>query len=96
MKSKLLAISLCAILVGCQQAPTKTIQVDPEWPSSVGALSASWKVVNINGEPWVGMPFEDFQIKFRPWMNDITRYIADQKSMICYYRAPLKEPKCED
>ena len=40
------------------------------------------------------MPFEDSQ-EFRIWLNDVKRYVHDQKTMICYYRQELKEDKCK-
>lgn len=97
MKRLIPAVCLSMLLVGCNQEPrvaSEAVRVDVAWPNPIGELASEWEVVSVNGQPYVGMPFEQFQTGFRPWLNDVKRYMKDSKSMICYYRTPLNEPKC--
>ena len=94
---KLTAVVLSiGILAGCAQdvplSPKETLH--PAWPESIVEYNQKWQVKVIDGNPWVGMPFEDSQ-EFRIWLNDVKRYVHDQKTMICYYRSGLKEEKCQ-
>lgn len=94
---KLTAVVLSiSILAGCAQdvplSPKETLH--PLWPESIVEYNQKWQVKVIDGNPWVGMPFEDSQ-EFRIWLNDVKRYVHDQKTMICYYRSGLKEEKCQ-
>lgn len=94
---KLTAVVLSiGILVGCAQdvplSPKETLH--PQWPESIVEYNQKWQVKVIDGNPWVGMPFEDSQ-EFRIWLNDVKRYVHDQKTMLCYYRSGLKEEKCQ-
>ena len=94
---KLSAVMLSiGLLVGCAQdipvAPKQ--QLHPSWPQSIAEHSVKWQVKVIDGKAWVGMPFEDSQ-EHRIWLNDVKRYVQDQKSMLCYYRSGLKEGKCK-
>ncbi|AUV63357.1 hypothetical protein Sf25_gp77 [Shigella phage Sf25] len=87
------------LLVGCSTKPleVKKETVHPNWPvqiKSYDEAKLSWQVKVIDGKAWVGMPFEDSQ-EFRIWLNDVKRYVHDQKTMICYYRQELKEDKCK-
>ncbi|UYE94937.1 hypothetical protein [Escherichia phage vB_EcoM-pJBB] len=94
---KLTAVVLSiGLLVGCTQdvlvSPKETLH--PSWPTPISEYNQKWQVKVINGNPWVGMPFEDSQ-EFRIWLNDVKRYVHDQKTMLCYYRSGLKEEKCQ-
>ncbi|AHV82923.1 hypothetical protein PhAPEC2_214 [Escherichia phage vB_EcoM_PhAPEC2] len=94
---KLTAVVLSiGILAGCAQdvplSPKETLH--PSWPESIVEYNQKWQVKVIDGNPWVGMPFEDSQ-EFRIWLNDVKRYVHDQKTMLCYYRSGLKEEKCQ-
>ncbi|ABI95043.1 Rz-like spanin [Enterobacteria phage RB68] len=97
---KLSAVILSiGLLVGCSTKPleVKKETVHPNWPvqiKSYDEAKLSWQVKVIDGKAWVGMPFEDSQ-EFRIWLNDVKRYVHDQKTMICYYRQELKEDKCK-
>lgn len=95
--NKLTAVVLSiGILAGCAQdvplSPKETLH--PPWPESIVEYNQKWQVKVIDGNPWVGMPFEDSQ-EFRIWLNDVKRYVHDQKTMLCYYRSGLKEEKCQ-
>lgn len=97
MRRILLALGLSVFMVGCSQnAPVaqEKVRIDVDWPNPISELKAEWQVIDVQGQPWVGMSFEDFQTKYRPWMNDVLRYTRDINSVVCFYRAPLKEPKC--
>uniref|UniRef100_A0AB39AKV7 Rz-like spanin n=1 Tax=Salmonella phage vB_SenS_Jbel TaxID=3236639 RepID=A0AB39AKV7_9CAUD len=97
---KLSAVILSiGLLVGCSTKPLEVKKeiVHPNWPvqiKSYDEAKLSWQVKVIDGKAWVGMPFEDSQ-EFRIWLNDVKRYVHDQKTMICYYRQELKEDKCK-
>lgn len=97
---KLSAVILSiGLLVGCSTKPleVKKETVHPNWPAQIKSYDEaklSWQVKVIDGKAWVGMPFEDSQ-EFRIWLNDVKRYVHDQKTMICYYRQELKEDKCK-
>lgn len=97
---KLLAAAVCIIigLTGCSGTvpvkPVEPTRVDPSWPEPIAKWDGKWQVVIIDGKAWVGMPYEESQ-EFRVWLNDVSRYVQDANGMICYYRAPLKEPKCQ-
>ncbi|AWD91978.1 Rz-like spanin [Enterobacteria phage vB_EcoM_IME341] len=84
------------MLVGCAQdipvVPKQ--QLHPSWPQPIAEHNVKWQVKVIDGKAWVGMPFEDSQ-EHRIWLNDVKRYVQDQKSMLCYYRSGLKEEKCK-
>lgn len=98
MKRIISVICLSVLLIGCgsgARVAPETIRVDVAWPNPINELKAEWQVVDVGGQPYVAMPFEQFQTEFRPWLNDVKRYMKDSKSMICYYRSPLNEPKCK-
>lgn len=97
MKRMISAVCLSLALVGCSQALPEVKpapRVDATWPDPIKEYQAEWQVHEIDGQKWVGMPFTEFQ-DFRIWTNDILRYVQQSNNMICYYRAPLKEPKCQ-
>lgn len=96
MNLKAAVICLSMILAGCAQNVPQVhdeVRIDPSWPDPIKTWDLRWEVKVIDGKSWVGMPFEQSQ-EFRIWLNDVYRYVQDQKGMLCYYRAPLKEPKC--
>lgn len=90
------AILSIGLLIGCAQKTSDVPkeQLHPQWPESIAQYEAQWQVKVIDGKPWVGMPFEESQ-ELRIWLNDVKRYVHDQKSVICYYRIPLKEERCK-
>jgi hypothetical protein len=94
---KLTAVMLSiGLLVGCAQdlPVVQKEQIHPSWPEPIAQYEANWQVKVIDGKAWVGMPFEESQ-ELRIWLNDVKRYVHDQKSVICYYRIPLKEERCK-
>lgn len=96
MKKLLLAL-VCIAMVGCSTTKQPVIQQkqDPNWPDQIQQFpDINFKVDNINGKLWVGMTFQDSN-ELASWLNDEKRYIQDQKSMICYYRSHLNEPRCK-
>ncbi|BBC78291.1 Rz-like spanin [Escherichia phage EcS1] len=97
MKLKSLAICLSIFLVGCSQSVPElqpVQRVDPSWPDPIKPWTGQWQVKVIDGVAFVGMPYNESQ-EFRVWLNDVNRYVKDANGVICYYRAPLKEVKCE-
>ncbi|ARW57648.1 Rz-like spanin [Serratia phage CHI14] len=98
MNLKALAICLSIFMVGCSQSvpvtPHEIVRVDPSWPDPIKTWQGKWQVKMIDGIAFVGMPYNESQ-DFRVWLNDVNRYIKDANGVICYYRAPLKEPRCE-
>ena len=96
MKRILGLIVITALLAGCNStAPVKqeTPILHPTWPDQIRPWTGKWQVKVIDGQAWVGMPFEESQ-NFRGWLNDVMRYVKDANGTICYYRHDLKEPKC--
>lgn len=96
MMKSIMAVCLAIGLVSCAQKPIvePTIQVHPNWPVTLADYKQQWEVKVIDGQAWVGMPFEASQ-EFRIWLNDVKRYVHDQKGMLCYYRSELKEERCK-
>lgn len=97
MKRLIAAVCLSLTLVGCSQALPEVKpapRVDATWPDPIKEYQAEWQVREIDGQKWVGMPFVEFQ-DFRIWTNDILRYVQQSNNVICYYRSPLKETKCQ-
>ena len=92
--NKLLLIG-AILLTGCTAIKDPVIQQksDPSWPDQISTYNSHWQVKVIDGQAFVGMPFDQSQ-DFMVWMNDIKRYIADDNSMLCYYRSHLNEPRC--
>ncbi|WJZ28122.1 Rz-like spanin [Serratia phage 92A1] len=90
---KLLIGLLSLALVGCAQEPQKP-SVDPLWPKPIKTYSTEWKVIVVDGSAYMALPYAESQ-EFRIWLEDIHRYVQQSNDMICYYRAPLKEAKCE-
>lgn len=97
MNLKVLAVCFIGLLAGCSNTPPEAPKVEkqhPSWPDSLASYKAKWEVKIIDGQAWVGMPFERSQ-ELRVWMNDFSRYVQDSVGMICYYRVELKEARCE-
>lgn len=86
----LLALSLVACATKSIDKPV----INPTWPDSIKEYKANWEVKVIDGKPFVGMSFEDSQ-EFRIWLDDVLRYTKEANNMVCFYRAPLKEKRCE-
>lgn len=96
MKYLLAAVLTIGLLSGCSQKVPEVHQtpiLHPSWPDPIKPWTGKWQVVEVDGRPFVGMPFSESQ-DFRIWLNDVLRYTKDANSMICYYRTDLKEPKC--
>ena len=96
MKLISLVVLSTMLLVGCgSELPVRheAPKIHPSWPDPIKTWNGKWQVKVIDGQAWVGMPFEESQ-EFRGWLNDVTRYTKDSNKMICYYRMDLKEPKC--
>ncbi|ASD52011.1 Rz-like spanin [Pseudomonas phage PspYZU05] len=94
MKLKL----LIAISLLCTACSSTTIG-HPDWPDSVQnqftqEQAKNIKVIEFEGTPYVSVPYRD-SLKFRAWLNDISRYIDDINDMLCHYRTELKEARCE-
>lgn len=93
---KRIVVALALLLSACAGTPKEIPhRIDPSWPDQIQSYKAEWKVIIVDGQPFVGMPFEDSQ-EFRIWLDDVKRYVKDANSMICYYRNTLKEPRCEN
>lgn len=96
MKLLVAVILSIGLLSGCSQKspelPQPTV-VHPSWPDQIKPWNGHWTIVEVDGRPFVGMPYSDSQ-EFRIWLNDVLRYTKDANGMICYYRSELKEPKC--
>ena len=90
---KLIVGLLAFALVGCAQEPLKHT-VDPSWPKPIKTYSTEWKVIVVDGSAYMALPYGESQ-EFRIWLEDIKRYVSESNDMICYYRAPLKEARCE-
>lgn len=90
------AIALCLLLVGCsaEKAPVQAQRLDPSWPDSVQTFQGDWKVIDVNGSLYVGLPYNQFQ-GFTGFLGDVKRYTKDTHDVLCYYRNHLKEPTCE-
>ncbi|QFR56174.1 putative O-spanin [Serratia phage Muldoon] len=87
-------IFLALFLAGCATSEPPH-RLDPTWPDPIASYKAEWKVFVIDGQAYVGMPFDESQ-EFRIWLDDVKRYVKDANGMICYYRSSLKEPRCEN
>lgn len=98
MNLKVTALCLSMFLTGCATdapvSPVEPVRVDPSWPDPIKPWSGHWQVKVIDGIAFVGMPYNESQ-ELRVWLNDVNRYIKDANDTICFYRAPLKEAKCE-
>ncbi|WCZ66330.1 hypothetical protein [Yersinia phage MHG19] len=94
MKKLILLAAL--VLVGCANDPVKqpTKHLDPSWPTPVQSYSTEWKVIIVDGQAYMALPYGESQ-EFRIWLEDVKRYVKDQKGMICYYRKDLREEKCD-
>lgn len=92
---KKLALVLCLLAVGCSSKiqPTQVQRLDPSWPDSVQTFKGDWKVIEVDGSLYVGLPYNQFQ-DFTGFIADVKRYTKDTHDMVCYYRAHLKEPTC--
>lgn len=83
-------------LVGCTTAPVDVPKstIHPNWPAPVKEFHTEWKVIDVDGKPFVALPYEDSQY-FRIWGEEVKRYILQSNNMICYYRKDLNEPRCQ-
>lgn len=88
-------IALCLLLVGCANttAPVQVQRLDPLWPDAVQTFQGDWKVINVDGSLYVGLPYNQFQ-NFTGFLGDVKRYTKDTHDVLCYYRVNLKEPTC--
>lgn len=85
------------LLTGCTSvvpAPQEVPKIHPQWPAPVQSLDVKWKVINKDG-PQVALSYKESQ-GLRIWLEDVKRYLQQMKTMVCYYRVDLNEPKCEN
>lgn len=93
MKKLIIPIML---LTGCASVvPTspEVPKIHPQWPAPVSPIDVNWKVINQEG-PQVALSYKESQ-DLRIWLEDVKRYLQQMKTMVCYYRVELNEPKCE-
>lgn len=87
------------MLIGCtkdieEHYTNREIINHPAWPSPITERNFNIKVIVVEGQLFVGMNYED-NIEYQIYQEDVLRYLKDLKSVVCFYRASLKEPECE-
>lgn len=93
----LIFIVMIFIMQGC--TVTKTELVDkpifhPTRPEPVKTFIPNWKVIVIDGNPFVGLSYTE-SIENRLWLERVLAYISKQNAIICSYRKDLKEDICD-
>jgi len=63
-------------------------------PQPVIPITPEMHVKDVGGEPVVEVSWDDY-IEFSKYLQDIKRYLAEQKIMICDYRKDLNEEYCK-
>lgn len=101
----LLVMGFAFLLASCSTASVAPIIDDkikvqeldishPQRPLPVQKVSIKWQVFNINENTYIALSYND-SIEFRKLLEDMKRYILEQKEMLCFYRKSLKETVCE-
>lgn len=92
---KAAVIALCLLMVGCsaEKKPEQVQRLDPSWPDAIQTFQGDWKVIDLDGSLYVGLPYNEFQ-NFTGFLGDVKRYTKDTHDVLCYYRAHLNETRC--
>lgn len=90
-RAKLFLISSLFLLGSCASTSEVT-PVAPPKPDKVISYVPTVHVIEYEGVVYVAMTYEESQL-FRIWLNDLKRYMQDQKDIICYYEGCLSPQK---
>lgn len=103
-KKMMLAVACALVLTGCpatvppKLSPAAPLS-NPSLPVPVGKYVLNWKVITkktpiTDEHVYVGLTY-DQSLQLKLMIEDQLRYIKDANSVMCFYRVPLKEQRCE-
>lgn len=91
------SILLVVALSGCSMLPTvidvKVPTYHPELPTPYSVCPVHLEVLEVAGRAKVALSYND-NVTAAICAKDLQRVMAEYKSIICHYRAELKEPQC--
>ena len=90
-------IGVILLLSGCSSTPPVPVTLDtpkyhPEWPLPVQVCDVDWKVLEVEGQPYVAVTYDD-NLDLAICTRDLLRYIQDMNAKFCHYR-PEEDPNC--
>lgn len=94
----LIALLAVVVLSGCSLFKPTPIDIGatiihPERPVAVSAPTVNFRVDTIGDEQRISLSQDDV-IDLGKYLVDITRYIEQNNSVLCFYRKDLAEPQC--
>lgn len=91
---KIILILVALLLTSCKNESvvpnTQNIMIHPSLPVPVITKKFSWDVLIKDDDVYVGLLYND-SLEFRLYLEDIKRYIQQQKLLLCFYRKELNE-----
>lgn len=85
------------LLAGCCTTPPPVVVTTPvyhpEMPTPYSVCSAHWEVLEVDERAKIALSYND-NVTVAICAKDLQRILSEQKTIICHYRAELKESQC--
>ena len=85
------------LLTGCCVTPppvvVETPIYHPELPTPYSACVAHWEVLEVDKRAKIALSYND-NVNMAVCAKDLQRFLSESKTILCHYRAELKESHC--